>query len=93
MGNYTIFLTFENPRRGKQARILPKNVPKIRDLKSCSEQIFSENWHWVPLCQDVLMLLIVTVVDCINFDPLFSFQFGDYISHMQLQKESADVNV
>ena len=35
----------------------------------------------------------VDVVDCINFDPLFSFQFGDYISHMQLQKESADVNV
>ena len=25
------------------------NVPKILDLKSSSEQIFSENWRWVPL--------------------------------------------
>ena len=24
------------------------NVPKILDLKSSSEQIFSENWRWVP---------------------------------------------
>ena len=59
MGNYTIFLTFENPRSGKQARILPKNVPKILDLKSSSEQLFSEidvgcpwlmriaDWLWI----------------------------------------------
>ena len=25
------------------------NVPKILDLKSSSEQIFSENCRWVPL--------------------------------------------
>ena len=25
------------------------NVPKISNLKSSSEQIFSENCHWVPL--------------------------------------------
>ena len=25
------------------------DVPKILDLKSCSEQIFSENSRWVPL--------------------------------------------
>ena len=42
MGNYTIFLVFENPRRGRQARNFTKNVPKILDLKSSSEQIFSE---------------------------------------------------
>ena len=30
----------ENPRRGRQARNLTKNVPKILDLKSSSEQIF-----------------------------------------------------
>ena len=40
---------FENPRRGRQARSFGKNVPKILDLKSSSEQIFSENCRWVPL--------------------------------------------
>ena len=32
---------FENPRRGRQARNFTANVPKILDLKSSSEQIFS----------------------------------------------------
>ena len=32
---------FENPRRGEQARNFTTNVPKILDLKSSSEQIFS----------------------------------------------------
>ena len=49
MGNYTIFKMFENPRRGRQARNFTTNVPKILDLKSFSEEIFSENWRWVPL--------------------------------------------
>ena len=49
MGNYTIFYMFENPRRGRQARNFTTNVPKILDLKSSSEQIFSENCRWVPL--------------------------------------------
>ena len=48
MGNYTIFQKFENPRRGRQARNFTTNVPKILDLKLSSEQIFSENWRWVP---------------------------------------------
>ena len=39
MGNYTIFLKFENPRRGRQARNLSENDPKTLDLKSSSEQI------------------------------------------------------
>ena len=39
MGNYTIFLKFENPRRGRQARNFSENGPKILDLKSSSEQI------------------------------------------------------
>ena len=39
MGNYSIFLKFENPRRGRQARNLSENDPKILDLKSSSEQI------------------------------------------------------
>ena len=42
MGNYTIFQMFENPRRGRKARNFRTNVPKILDLKSSSEQIFSE---------------------------------------------------
>ena len=49
MGNYTIFGRFENPRRGWQARNLTTNVPKILDLKSSSEQIFSKNCRCVPL--------------------------------------------
>ena len=40
---------FENPRRGRQARNFTTNVPKLLDLKSSSEQIYSENWRWVPL--------------------------------------------
>ena len=40
---------FEKPRRAKQARDFTTNVPKILDLKSSSEQMFSENWRWVPL--------------------------------------------
>ena len=39
MGNYTIFLKFENPRRGRQARNFSENDPKILDVKSSSEQI------------------------------------------------------
>ena len=40
---------FENPRRGRQARNFTTNVPKIIDLKSSPEQIFSENCRGVPL--------------------------------------------
>ena len=32
---------FENPRRGRQERNFTTNNPKILDLKSSSEQIFS----------------------------------------------------
>ena len=39
MGNYTIFLRFENARRRRQARNFSENDPKILDLKSSSEQI------------------------------------------------------
>ena len=52
----------ENPRRGRQARNFGKNVPKIVDLKSSSEQIFSKNCRWVPLnlfCKLVLHVIII----------------------------------
>ena len=39
---------FENTRRGREARNFTANPPKILDLKLSSEQIFSENWRWVP---------------------------------------------
>ena len=39
MGSYTIFLKFENPRRGRQARNFSENDPNILDLKSSSEQV------------------------------------------------------
>ena len=32
---------FQNPRRGRQARNFTTSAPKILDLKSSSEQIFS----------------------------------------------------
>ena len=48
---------FENPRRGRQARNFTTNVPKILDLKSSSEQIFSENCRWVPLHFVYVLLL------------------------------------
>ena len=35
-----------------QARNFTTNVPKILDLKSFSEQIFSEDWRWVPLTEE-----------------------------------------
>ena len=34
---------FENPRRGREVGNFTTNVPKILDLKSSSEEIFSEN--------------------------------------------------
>ena len=34
---------FENPRRGRQARNYTTNVPKTVNLKSSSEQIFSDD--------------------------------------------------
>ena len=49
MGIYTIFYMFKNPRTCRQARNLTTKISKILDLKSSSEQIFSENCRWVPL--------------------------------------------
>ena len=41
---------YHNPKRGRQARNLTTNVPKILDLKSFSEQIFSKHCRCrVPL--------------------------------------------
>ena len=51
---------FENPRRDRQARNFTTNVSKILDLKSSSEQIFSENWSWVPLIDTIQSIIMET---------------------------------
>ena len=57
MDNYTIFEMFgENPRWGKQAKNFTTNISKILDLKSSSEQIFPENWRWVPLIGSIAVV-------------------------------------
>ena len=53
---------FENPRRDRQARNLTTHVPKILDLRSSSEQIFSENWRWVPLIPILLQYILKTLL-------------------------------
>ena len=73
MGNYTFFQMFKNPRRGRHARNFTTNVPKILDLELSSEQIFSENWRWVPLfrrrfsiqsfCKSILVGKLCMVID------------------------------
>ena len=55
MSNYTILWMFENPRSGRQARNFTTNAPKILDLKSSSEQIFSRK---LPLGAPELSCLI-----------------------------------
>ena len=61
---------FENPRRGRQARNFATNVPKILDLKSSSEQIFSRK---LPLGAPV-RLEVETENNILkmwsNFDPI-----------------------
>ena len=55
---------FENPRRGRQARNFTTNAPKILDLKSSSEQIFSrklplgapDDWPEYKLLHDVHLI-------------------------------------
>ena len=57
---------FENPRRGWLERNFRTNVPKILDLKSSSEQIFSENWRWVPLLWSVMIMIMIMIMIIIN---------------------------
>ena len=75
---------FENPRRGRQARNLTKNVPKILDLKSSSEQIFSENWRWVPLnsCGLLKPILEVNYVIASRFQFWWNFQVYNGAHHV-----------
>ena len=69
---------FENPRRGRQARNFTTNVPKILDLKSYSEQIFSENCRWVPL--------IVVILDIVSLNFVKWFDIWLLHSSISLKK-------
>ena len=62
---------FENPRGGRQARNFTTNVPKMLDLKSSSEQIFSENCRWMPL--------ICLSVPCLLTKPYFRSNFWRFV--------------
>ena len=84
MGNYTNFGGFENLRRGRQARNLKTNVPKILDLKSSSEQIFSKNCRWVPLndyCkQNTLILTFLNILPSVyKFVENLSYCFYNFL--------------
>ena len=62
MGNYTTFLMFENPSRGRQARNFTGNDPKILDLKSSSEQIiFRKLSLGAPVIK--MRLLFIVILD------------------------------
>ena len=69
---------FENPRRGWQARNFTTYAPKILDLKSSSEQIFSLK---LPLGAPVLMVS----VQLISVPP-FAKTFSKNISFFFLDK-------
>ena len=76
MGNYTIFLKFENPRKGRQARNLSENDPKILDLKSSSEQIiFRKLSLGAPVqtekTKGISTMIVVWI--CVPFSILSSF--------------------
>ena len=58
---------FENPRRGRQARNFTTNVPKILDLKSSSEQIFSRKLSLgAPDKRETIVKFINLVLTCNN---------------------------
>ena len=50
---------FGNPRRGRQARNFTTNAPKILDLKSSSEQIFSRK---LPLGAPVKLVILCVLL-------------------------------
>ena len=73
MGNYTTFGGCENPRRGRQARNLTTNVPKILDLESnrLQNRYFPKNFDWVLL---FLLHLLATVRTKLILQPSPSWE-------------------
>ena len=66
---------FENPRRGIQTRNFAKNVLKILDLKSSSEQIFSEKLTLGAPVLSVTEIAPKSPLLCLNRRPIeYSFR-------------------
>ena len=58
-----------------QARNFITNVPKILDLKSSCEQIFSENGRWVPL-PSLVCEVVLEIFFCLRKDtPGYSLRY------------------
>ena len=83
---------FENPRRGRQARNFTTNIPKILDLTSSSQQIFSEHWRWVPLIFAVITLTMYSFLfNSSNFGKFLGYEF--YRSCISVQKKKKEAVV
>ena len=68
---------FENPRRVRQARNFTKNVSKILDLKSSSEQIFSEKLTLGDPVLSVTEIAPKSPLLCVNKSPIqYGFRAG-----------------
>jgi len=81
---------FENPRRGRQARNFTTNAPKILDLKSSSEQIFSRKlplgapdsvlrssmWLSINAMSSANSLLLISLISNFTILPMFRFNTG-----------------
>ena len=80
---------FENPRRGRQARNFATNAPKILDLKSSSEQIFSRKLplgapvHWT-ICVWLKPFVNVCVTQIIGAteQPTVRYHASTILSYM-----------
>ena len=63
---------FENPRRGRQARSYTTNAPKILDLKSSSEQIFSRKLPLgAPVCISIKILYLIQILKKLWNEEIF----------------------
>ena len=81
----------ENPSRSKQARNFTSNFLKILDLKSSSEQIFSENWrstywldHWLNHLKLTVSIDVYHLVT--NFGGYVIFIWIEYSLSLKLIK-------
>ena len=85
---------FENPRRGRQTRNFTTNVQKILDLKSPSEQIFSENCLWVPLLRINLQINLAVADLLIGFtEPVTIGTYGILLFYSDLAENTQYGNV
>ena len=76
---------FENPRRGRQARNFTTNAPKILDLKSSSEQIFSRKLPLGAPAEGSHHNLSVYVM--VQFYPWFNFYFLLFLGMVMYDNE------